>query len=298
MGSRPYARLVVNHSQNCNMRCTWCHEEGMQGTDPRGELSARQIVETSEKLYRCGVRKFKIVGGEPTLRNDLEDIIAGLRAIDSTIDLSMVTNGSRLATKALAYRDAGVNRINVSLFSLNPRFFKLNVGPTSLMDRVDKGIRLAQEVGILGKLNHVYHNRTELDLVLAYAASVGTRLNVLNRIPSMDSEEFTPVNTLLDLLSTYPTKAVWIEDDPDSLPVTVMQLLGSAEIEVKHLELGEQKKLKSCLDCSVRHKCKEGIFAVRVTPAGELQPCIVRDDNTINALQATSGELAHFLAAL
>lgn len=298
MESRPYVRLVVNHSQNCNMRCTWCHQEGMQGTNPRGELPAQKIVDTAEKLYRCGVRKFKIVGGEPTLRGDLDEIIGGLRALDSTIDISMVTNGSRLASNVLAYREAGINRINVSLFSLNPQFFMLNVGRTSLMDKVDKGIRLTQEVGVLGKLNHVYQNRTELDLVLAYATSVGARLNLLNRIPSMSSEEFTPVSTLLDLLSTYETEAVWIEDDPDSLPVTVMRLLGSAEIEVKHLELGEQGKFESCQTCSVRPKCKEGIFAVRVTPAGELQPCIVRDDNTINALQATSAELGDFLSAL
>lgn len=298
MSRQPYARLVVNHSQNCNMHCTWCHEEGMQRTSTTTELKPHEIVAISTKLFVAGFRKFKIVGGEPTLRSDLPEIIGGIRNLGPDIDLSMMTNGSRLHALASTYKDAGLNRVNVSLFTLNKTFFGQNVGKTSLMAKVDSGIRTAKQLGILGKINHVYQSNEELRRVLDYAHAIGVRVNVLNRIPSIGSDDTTPIEELLAILKGLPVQTVHIEDDPNSLPVTVMRLVDSTEIEVKHLELGEQHKFRSCMGCAAKPKCKEGIFAVRVTPAGVLQPCIVRDDNTIDARTSSAQEIRHFVEHL
>ncbi|QDO43361.1 radical SAM protein [Streptomyces sp. RLB3-17] len=286
----PYLRIVVNHSKTCNMHCVWCHEEGMQRTSPGPMLTPAQIVSFSRILYETGVRKFKIVGGEPTLRQDLPEILSGLRQIDPALDLSMVTNGSRLASLGEAYKEAGINRVNVSLFSLNPEFFRENVGPASLMSRVVSGIDRTASLGILGKINHVFQDMGTLHDILAFARERSVRVNVLNRIPSLSSRDGMPISQLLEKLATLPVESVTEEIDPYSLPVKVMKLEGGGEIEVKHLEIGAQQKFLACHTCQVKEICKEGIFALRITPIGKLQPCIVREDNSFDLTSNPSVE--------
>lgn len=299
MLNKPYLRIVVNHSRNCNMSCAWCHEEGMQRSSATSILIPSQISDICSRFHSIGISKFKIVGGEPTLRPDLTQIIEGLRSIGDDIDISMVSNGTRLQRLAPDYVDAGLNRVNVSLFSLRSAFFRENVGQPSLMARVDAGIRETIHLGILGKINHVYINDTELRPVLDYASGLGVRINVLNRIPSLSSDMWTPAREMLNhLRKALQVTSTRIEYDPSSLPVTVMSLARGGEVEIKHLELGNELRFRSCQSCRVREKCKEGIFAIRLTPTGRLQPCIVRDDNTMDALHATSSEIRTFLEAL
>src|ERR1035437_2813720 len=113
---QPYLRIVVNYSQRCNMRCTWCHEEGMSLSTDTSLMSPAAIGQVANMMHSTGTKKFKIVGGEPTLRGDLVQIIQTLRAIGSDIDVSMVTNGSRLQRHVREFQDAGLNRVNVSLY--------------------------------------------------------------------------------------------------------------------------------------------------------------------------------------
>lgn len=296
---KPYVRIVVNHSQKCNMKCTWCHEEGMQLTSTATLLAPDKISRLAGRLYRLGTRKFKLVGGEPTLRNDLPEIIAGLRAMDETIDISMVTNGSRLASLVSQYTAAGLDRVNVSVFSMDEDFFRRNVGPASLMGKVTAGVDAAVALGVCGKINHVYHNVNDLKNVLAFARERRVRVNVLNQIPSLSSPVGMPAGELLAILNGLPVASVEEEVDPYSLPVTVMRLHDGTEIEVKHQEVGAQAKFASCSSCQSRPICKEGIFALRITPAGRLQPCIVRDDNTFDLLaEQAENALPRYLAEL
>lgn len=275
----PYVRIVVNHSRRCNMHCTWCHEEGMQGTSDATQLSVDEIVDLSRLLYRTGARKFKFVGGEPTLRRDLPEIIQGIRSLDATMDISMVTNGTRLSRMVATYADAGLDRINVSLFSLDPAYFTKHVGPLPLLSQAISGIDAAVAAGMCGKINHVYHSREDLLSVLAFARDRGVRVNVLNQIPSLSSPDFMPIKALLEVVESLPIEHRRIEDDPYSLPVLVLRLHDGTELEVKHQEVGDRALFASCTRCSVRSLCREGIFALRLTPAGRLQPCIVREDN-------------------
>ena len=295
----PYVRVVVNHSQKCNMRCAWCHEEGMQLVRNDSLILPSEIAQHCQLFHATGVRKFKLVGGEPTLRPDLANIIQVIREIDEAIDLSMVTNGTRLSTRAKEYVEAGLDRINVSLFTLDKDYFVANVGPIHLMTKVIAGIDRCVDLGVCGKINHVYHDKADLLEILAFARARSVRVNVLNQIPSISSPVGMPISDLLDVLYGLPVSRIVEEDDPYSLPVKVITLEDGTEIEVKHKEIGAQGRLSSCQSCSVTHLCKEGIFALRITPTGQLQPCIVRSDNSFDLTgNPSTEELKSYLAAL
>ena len=86
----PYLRIVCNYSDDCNFNCRWCHHEGVYTRAGRTLLSLEQIVSVADEFFKIGVRKFKILGGEPTLQRDLEGIIRGLRGIDKATRMHMI----------------------------------------------------------------------------------------------------------------------------------------------------------------------------------------------------------------
>jgi len=114
-----YLRISV--TDKCNFRCLYCMPpEGLEWL-PRTEiLDYEEIVEIVRQLSPLGLRRLRITGGEPTIRPQLEILIAGLRAIDGIDDISLSTNGVRLGELAGRFRAAGLDRVNISADSLRP----------------------------------------------------------------------------------------------------------------------------------------------------------------------------------
>jgi len=295
----PYLRIVVNHSDECNLRCAWCHKEGLSFDEKGKTLSASEIGNYSFLFWKIGTRKFKIVGGEPTLRDDLCEIIRAVRNISDDIDLSMVTNGTRLAETVREYKKAGLHRINVSLFTMNRRYFKENIGPGAIYDSVLEGIDTAITLGLCHKINHIFHDMDDLTDVLSFARVRNLRVNILNTIPSIDMADGMPSDAIWKMIQKLPIRNTRIENDPYSLPVKVISLSDGTEIEFKHCEIGRLDLFNSCLDCQTKERCHEGIFALRLTPSGKIQPCIVRDDNSFDLKSHPNVEsLQKYLGAL
>lgn len=119
-----YLRLSV--TDRCNMRCQYCMPaEGMEFYNREDLLSYEEIESfVREIAVPLGIRKIRLTGGEPLVRKDLHVLAAKLSAIPAITDLSLTTNGALLAKQAPALRAAGVNRLNVSLDSLQPARFK------------------------------------------------------------------------------------------------------------------------------------------------------------------------------
>ena len=114
-----YLRISV--TDKCNFRCLYCMPaEGLQWL-PRSEiLDYEEIAEIVRQLAPLGVKRLRITGGEPTIRPQLEILIRELREIDGIEDLSLSTNGVRLAELGPDYRAAGLDRVNISADSLRP----------------------------------------------------------------------------------------------------------------------------------------------------------------------------------
>ena len=140
-----YLRLSV--TDLCNYRCRYCRPaEGVCKRPHADILSVEELVEIGQAAVACGVKKIRLTGGEPLVRRGILDICRGLRAIPDLEELCLTTNGSLLSSMAAPLREAGVDRLNISLDTLRPDRFSGMTRLGSLSD-VLEGIRTAENVG-------------------------------------------------------------------------------------------------------------------------------------------------------
>lgn len=145
--------LRISVTDRCNFRCCYCMPRDVFGTDfpfmDHSELlSFEEISRVATVFARLGVRKLRITGGEPLLRHGIEELIAQLVAIEGIEDVALTTNGSLLAAKAQALRDAGLGRITVSLDSLDEPTFRAVSDVKVPLAKVLQGIAAAAGAGL------------------------------------------------------------------------------------------------------------------------------------------------------
>ncbi len=145
--------LRISVTDRCNFRCTYCMPEEKYHknfkfltTDQR--LSFTEIVRLTRLFAGVGVRKLRITGGEPLLRPALADLIGDLRAVPGIEEIALTTNGILLAQHAAALKAAGLDRVTVSLDTLDEDTFRRMSGGRSGLDRVLDGIDAAREAGL------------------------------------------------------------------------------------------------------------------------------------------------------
>ncbi|MGH3012625.1 MAG: GTP 3',8-cyclase MoaA, partial [Gaiellaceae bacterium] len=142
----------VSVTDRCNFRCVYCMPKEVFGRDypflPRAELLTFEEIERLGRAFAgLGVEKIRITGGEPLVRRDLEKLVALLAPIDG-LDLTLTTNGSLLAAKAGALKDAGLSRVTVSLDSLDDAIFRAMNDVDFPVTRVLEGIDAALAAGL------------------------------------------------------------------------------------------------------------------------------------------------------
>ena len=172
---RPLRDLRISVTDRCNFRCTYCMPKEVFGRGYR--FLPRQLLLTFEEITRLarifiahGVEKIRITGGEPLLRRDLEQLIGMIAPLDGLRDLTLTTNGALLAKKAQALRDAGLQRVTVSLDSLDDAVFKLMNDVGSPVGRVLDGIEAARVAGLAPiKINMVVRRGVNDDDILDMA---------------------------------------------------------------------------------------------------------------------------------
>jgi cyclic pyranopterin phosphate synthase len=111
---RTIKSLRMSITDRCNLNCIYCHNEGSTGST--GEMSVETISNIVHVAAGFGVNRLKLSGGEPLLRNDLEEILVSLPPLK---DVSLTTNGVLLKERAKSLKAAGLNRVNISVDSLN-----------------------------------------------------------------------------------------------------------------------------------------------------------------------------------
>src|SRR5882757_4099014 len=170
-----YLRLSV--TDRCNYRCTYCMpEDGVQHVDRADVLSFEEICALCRCFARLGVTRVRLTGGEPTVRRNLVDLVRLIRDIPEIRDLALSTNGHLLAELARPLREAGVDRLNVSVDTLDPGRF---AGITRRGDlaRVLAGLDAARVAGFSRiKINTVAvkgFNDDEVGALCSYAWAGG-----------------------------------------------------------------------------------------------------------------------------
>ncbi|MBI2320253.1 MAG: GTP 3',8-cyclase MoaA [Betaproteobacteria bacterium] len=183
--------LRISVTDRCNFRCIYCMPKEVFGPDyaflDRSELlSFEEITRLARIFCSHGIEKIRLTGGEPLLRRNLERLIEMLSGI-ANLDLTLTTNGSLLARKARALRDAGLKRITVSLDSLDERVFRAMNDADFPVAKVIEGIEAAEAAGLAPiKINMVVKRGVNEDSILPMARHFRGSGHIVRYIEFMD----------------------------------------------------------------------------------------------------------------
>ena len=223
---RPVRDLRISVTDRCNFRCTYCMPKEIFNREYRFlERSLLLDFEEIERVARLfaghGVRKVRLTGGEPLLRRDLDVLVASLAAIDGIEDLTLTTNGSLLARKAPALAAAGLNRVTVSLDSMDDAVFTAMNDVGFPVQMVLEGIDAAAAAGLTPvKVNAVIQRGVNDDGIVAMAEHFRGTGHILRFIEYMDVghsngwrlDDVVPAREIRERIhARYPVEPV----DPD-----------------------------------------------------------------------------------
>ena len=188
---RPLRDLRVSVTDRCNFRCVYCMPKEVFGRhhqflEREQLLTFEEISRLSRIFHGLGIEKVRLTGGEPLVRRDLERLVEMLALIPG-LDLTLTTNGSLLGKKAQALKDAGLQRITVSLDSLDDVVFKAMNDVGFPVERVLDGIEAAASVGLKPiKVNMVVKRGVNEQSVLPMARHFRNTGRILRFIEYMD----------------------------------------------------------------------------------------------------------------
>lgn len=143
---RIHKNLRISVTDRCNIRCFYCMPETVEFLPHRQILSFEEIERIVRIVAATGVDRVRITGGEPLVRSELHKLVSMIRCIDGIVDIAMTTNAILLEGQAQRLKDAGLDRLNISLDTLDPQRFQ-QIARRKGLDKVLRGIERAKEVG-------------------------------------------------------------------------------------------------------------------------------------------------------
>ena len=188
--------LRVSVTDRCNYRCTYCMpEDGIDHVDRADILSFEEVAALVSCFVQLGVRRVRLTGGEPTVRRDLVQLVAMLRAIPGLRDIALSTNGHLLPELAGPLREAGVDRLNISLDTLDPQRFA-SITRRGDLARVLAGVEAARAAGYSSiKINAVAvkgFNDGEIGALCEYAWSRNLVPRFIEQMPMAGGALYVP----------------------------------------------------------------------------------------------------------
>jgi GTP 3',8-cyclase len=188
---RPLRDLRISVTDRCNFRCVYCMPKEVFGKDfqflPRAEILSFEEIERLVRVFvGLGVQKVRLTGGEPLVRRHIERLVEMLAKV-SDLDLTLTTNGSLLAAKAKALKDAGLKRVTVSLDSLDDAVFKSMNDVDFPVAKVLEGMDAAEAAGLAPiKVNMVVKRGLNEQSILPMARHFRGTGRILRFIEYMD----------------------------------------------------------------------------------------------------------------
>ena len=187
---RPLRDLRISVTDRCNFRCVYCMPKEIYGRGyqflPKDQLLTFEELGRLARIFASlGTSKVRLTGGEPLMRRGLEVLVADLATIDG-LEVTLTTNGALLADRAQALRDAGLDRITVSLDALDDEIFKCMNDVDFPVAKVLEGIGAAERAGLPVKINMVVRRGLNESAIVPMARYFRERGHILRFIEYMD----------------------------------------------------------------------------------------------------------------
>lgn len=286
-----YLRISV--TDRCDLRCRYCMSETMTFLPRDQVLSLEEIAIIADRFIARGVRKIRLSGGEPLVRRDFMDLARRIgRHLDTdTLDeLTLTTNGTRLADHAKELFDAGMRRINVSLDSLDPGRFAF-VTRHGKLDRVLEGIAAARQAGLRIKINMVALrgiNDDEFVPMLRWCAEQGHDLTLIETMPLGEIDE--------DRADRYLPLAVAVEQIERAHALTPVPYRSGGP--ARYFEAAGLPGIRLGLITPLSNNFCAGCNRMRLTCEGKIFMCLGHEDHVDFKTAYRTGGIAAVDAAL
>ena len=190
--NRPLRDLRISVTDRCNFRCTYCMPAEIYGERyeflPKDELlTFEEITRLTRVMVSLGVVKVRLTGGEPLVRSEIEKLVSQLSQIEGIKDFTMTTNAYLLTEKVKALKDAGLQRVTISLDTLDNEIFKRMNGRGFGIEKVLEGIESAEKLGLKPiKINSVVKRGVNDHTIVDLARYFKERDHIVRFIEYMD----------------------------------------------------------------------------------------------------------------
>jgi cyclic pyranopterin phosphate synthase len=273
--NRPLKDLRISVTDRCNFRCTYCmpkevFDSNYQYLPHSHLLSFEEIIKLAKNFVQLGVQKIRLTGGEPLLRKNIEFLIeqlAKIKTLDgSDLDLTLTTNGSLLERKAQSLKDAGLQRVTVSLDGLDDDVFKRMNDVDFAVSDVLKGIDKAVQIGLAPlKVNMVVKrsvNLLEITPMTSYFLGTGVTLRFIEYMDvgatnGWRMDEVVSSSEIINILSSeFEIKSL----APSSIGETAKRysVTGKSKQAVGEIGLISSVSQAFCGDCNRARLSTEG----------------------------------------
>ena len=290
---REVTGVRVSLTDRCNFDCVYCHNEGLG--DTRGpmepsedEMSADDVIRFLEVVEGYGVDSVKFTGGEPMLRQDLEEII---ERVPDSMEASMTTNGTFLPGRAEDLKAAGLDRVNVSQDALDPDDFA-EVTKSGAYEQVLKGVKAAVDAGLDPvKLNMVVFTHTAgyvEEMVDHVAENEGLQLQLIEYMPELTGKP----EWNIDIGRVHD----WLAEEADR--VEHRQMHDRRRYYVGEDADGEGGGMVEIVDPVENESFCANCGRVRVTHEGYLKGCLNRNDDLRSMGEMSRAEIAEAFEAV
>ena len=286
-----YLRLSV--TDLCNLRCRYCMPDGVEKLEREAVLTYEEFLRLAALFARCGIDTVRVTGGEPLVRKNVAQLVAGLKETPGIRRVTLTTNAVLLAEQLPALLDAGLDSVNVSLDTLRPEVFR-QITARDDFAAVQAGLQAALESGLPVKLNCVPQagvNEGELEQLAALAKDNAMQVRFIEMMP-------IGYGAAMPCISGPELRARFARRWPELAPLSAAQehALGDGPA-VYYTVPGWQGSIgfiaavhgKFCASCN----------RVRLTSQGFLRPCLASEAGCdLRALLRSGADDAQLLAAI
>ena len=286
-----YLRLSV--TDLCNLRCRYCMPDGVEKLEREAVLTYEEFLRLAALFARCGIDTVRVTGGEPLVRKNVAQLVAGLKETPGIRRVTLTTNAVLLAEQLPALLDAGLDSVNISLDTLRPEVFR-QITARDDFAAVQVGLQAALQSGLPVKLNCVPQagfNEGELEQLAALAKDNAMQVRFIEMMP-------IGYGAAMPCISGPELRARFAQRWPELAPLSAAQehALGDGPA-VYYTVPGWQGSIgfiaavhgKFCASCN----------RVRLTSQGFLRPCLASETGCdLRALLRSGADDAQLLAAI